>query len=489
MNRWLSWVLLALIVCLGLLLRWHDLGTESYWLDEGISLQSTHLTLPELVKERARNHHPPLYFLLLHWWVARFGDSEAATRSLSLIFGALAPLALFFLGRRLFDEPTALLAALLLALSRFHLHYSQETRSYSLVVLLYLASQYWFWRALREEGWRTKAGYVAATVFLLYTHYIGWYLVLIHNISWALLARRSEAGVKLTARRWLALQGLVFLLVAPWAFSAARSFLSLQKGWWVPEPTAENVWRAVTNFAGSPGLFGLFAPLTVLALLPGWPALRGFLRAPARRDSLILVALWALLPLAVPLLMAAVSASFFVDRYSIGALPAILLLVAAGLRRVKFKLVGAALVATVMVLSWSTLRTYYRDVTREQWREAADLVQSRARAGDLVILYKGFTQPVFAHYLRRTDLEVQPFWPPSLSAGATSVPGLDPLLAGHPRVWLVLAYQDGTGALIVEELARRYRHGAPARFRGVEVIRYRPRRGDGVSQPPPAPGR
>ena len=95
--RWntIGWPLAATIV-VGALLRLINIAAEPYWVDEVLSIDIvTHFpTYGEMFRYlREVEFHPPLYYAVLKSWVAAFGTSEAATRSLSLIFGiAVIPL-------------------------------------------------------------------------------------------------------------------------------------------------------------------------------------------------------------------------------------------------------------------------------------------------------------------------------------------------------------------------------------------------------------
>ena len=86
----------------------------------------------------AEDGSPPLYYMLLGIWVRLFGDSEAATHTLSLVFGlACVPLA-YFAARAVFGRRAGLAAAVLAAIDPFLTYYAQETRMYELEALLSL---------------------------------------------------------------------------------------------------------------------------------------------------------------------------------------------------------------------------------------------------------------------------------------------------------------------------------------------------------------
>ncbi len=126
--------LAAAITIAGGILRVLLLGTKEMWLDETFSVWLAGHSLPELLDWLVTiDQHPPLYYLLLHGWMARFGDWPYAVRLLSALFGTATIPLLYLTGKRLSNSMLGLSAAMLLALSPYHIFYSQETRMYTLL--------------------------------------------------------------------------------------------------------------------------------------------------------------------------------------------------------------------------------------------------------------------------------------------------------------------------------------------------------------------
>lgn len=127
--------LLAGIILLGFMLRIYRIGDKGLWLDEAFSVWMARNSLPELIAWLLRvDQHPPLYYVLLHFWLW-LGDSAAQVRTLSALFGTLTLPIMFLLGRRISGSGVGLTAALILALSPFHVRFAQETRMYALLTL------------------------------------------------------------------------------------------------------------------------------------------------------------------------------------------------------------------------------------------------------------------------------------------------------------------------------------------------------------------
>ena len=131
-HRWRS----AASCCSRSLLRTRDFDV-GFWIDEGLSVGIADRPLSDIPAALRLDGSPPLYYALLHVWMAVFGSSETATHALSLLFAVLAVPAAWWAARGLFgaDAP-AWLAALLAATNPFLTQYAQETRMYALVALL-----------------------------------------------------------------------------------------------------------------------------------------------------------------------------------------------------------------------------------------------------------------------------------------------------------------------------------------------------------------
>src|SRR3954469_22859360 len=90
-------VALALAAAVLLVLRAGMLDT-GYWIDEAISVGIASHPLSEIPGALRQDGSPPLYYLLLHEWMALVGTGEEETRALSLIFAALTVPAAWWAG-------------------------------------------------------------------------------------------------------------------------------------------------------------------------------------------------------------------------------------------------------------------------------------------------------------------------------------------------------------------------------------------------------
>jgi uncharacterized membrane protein len=183
-------LVLFLILLLGWALRLHAIETRSLWADEGWTmLLSKGPGLGTITRTMAHDQHPPLFFMLFRLWRNATGDTELATRYFSVLIGMMAVAGTYQLGRELFNPLAGILAALILALSDLHIDLNQEVRHYSLLATLAVWSSLFYVRWWRRPSRADRIGYVLTSILMLYTHYLGGYILLAQLIHMLLFVR------------------------------------------------------------------------------------------------------------------------------------------------------------------------------------------------------------------------------------------------------------------------------------------------------------
>ncbi|WP_445249499.1 glycosyltransferase family 39 protein [Microcoleus sp. OTE_8_concoct_300] len=91
------------------------------------------------------SNHPPVYFMLAHWWMRLFGPTEDSLvwigRSLPALLGVISVPAIYFLGKFAFSSRlVGQCAAAMMAVSPYSIYLAQEARHYTLGILLVIAS-------------------------------------------------------------------------------------------------------------------------------------------------------------------------------------------------------------------------------------------------------------------------------------------------------------------------------------------------------------
>src|SRR5690606_1131241 len=205
-------VALVAVLLLGWALRLHALDARSLWADEGWTLVLTEGPgLDDVTRTMAADQHPPLFFVAFRVWRTLTGESELALRYFSVLISVVGVAAIYPLGRGLFSPLTGLLAALLLALADLPIDLAQEVRHYGLMATLAIVSSVYYVRVWRRPTRARRIGYVLASLALLYTHYLGAFVLLAQGMHFLRFARGRRRAVD-----GLFLFGAVGLGFLPW---------------------------------------------------------------------------------------------------------------------------------------------------------------------------------------------------------------------------------------------------------------------------------
>ncbi|MEM4782152.1 MAG: glycosyltransferase family 39 protein, partial [Halalkalicoccus sp.] len=470
-------------------------GHVSLRLAEGYSvLADTTRSLPEIVLLPLDKLHLPLYYLILRFWTALFGFSEASLRAPSALFGIASIVAIYLVATRLYDQQVGVLSAALLALSSYHVYYSQEARMYSLFVLLAILSYYWLLRLPEERPRRAAAGYLGTTALLAYTHPFSLFVVLAQNcyVFLALPFGRHET-LTVPLRRWIPLQTALGVLIAPWLALALASSTDDSVGQWIEEPVLSDVlgvlvtylgWGATERelLVGGELLADVRLALLWLVLALALVALsnRALVRSRARRyvpalrrrhdgaaHRALLLVCWVGAPIVVPALLSSVLNPMLVPRYTIPAAAGLFVLLASGIRALRYAHLNVLVALVLVGLLVFPFVGYYAVDHRPQWGPATDYVEANADADDLVLVHEGpHSRYPFFHYFDREDVRAVAV--PNFD----SHPQLQAAVEGEETIWFVHRPPDRTH--VIAELEETHERVERQSYHGVEVTRYEP---------------
>ena len=385
---------LAVILLAAGVLRIINLGSKSIWLDESYRIFLARMDGHDFLQAV---RHPfgansVAYHLVLRYWLL-LGSSEAAIRSLSVMFGLAMVLAIYKLGTELFDWQTGLIAAALAASNALLIEYSQEIGAYTPAALLAVISSVYLWRAVRDNRRGHWIGYGMAATAMLYCHVLCIFVVAAQAGA-AVVARRSK--LRFGAITTMGLVGAAFVPLA-WciAFGVPRPHV------WTTAPGIRDLLHFVIAMGGPDGLL-LSALFLLLVMLSLWYRGDGSLGQDRWRHSLLLM--WALAP---PILLFLMSQwkPLFIPRYLLPSVPPVLLLAAAGLRSVSRKGLGSILIAAVLLVSVYNSALYLRHRSDYQhsddWRDATAYLVRTAQAGDTLLFFYPHERFPFQYYLSR----------------------------------------------------------------------------------------
>jgi len=398
-NQYLG---LFAIVAVAAILRLINLGYESLWSDEAAIATSvrTAESLRELLQSVKRTTGAtPMHELILAAWIP-FGTSEFMLRFPSFLAGVGSVVAIYFLGRRIFNGHVGLLAALLLAFSRFHIRYSQETRFYAIFGLLAICSIIALLRYIERRTPGRWIVLIATHTLCLYSAYFAAFLI----TSEALYATYLLIHGRISRAKNPAVTFKTYFALGVGLALAVVSFLP----WFLYAGVSGQVARGIYTALDARWLMSI---LKALSASSGWSVV-GFLAAffagaaysvRLRRHEGVLLVLVAVLSPFVVLAMINRMGYFFHPRQVFFALPSFLLLVAAGItgaaqllgvlgRRLTTRKLDAVFAWTIAAAVFVPLDAFdlqqYYNTHRPDWKHgAAYLLDRNVGKRDIVVLY------------------------------------------------------------------------------------------------------
>lgn len=135
-----STVIILFIIVIGLRVLFMN---TAFWYDEACSWFSAKQSFPLGIMDNLLHldlQHTPLYFMLLHFWMIIFGDSEIAIRVLSLIFGIATVPVVYFAAKKIIPSYAAIAACFIAAVSPVLVFFSVEARMYPIVIFMVMLS-------------------------------------------------------------------------------------------------------------------------------------------------------------------------------------------------------------------------------------------------------------------------------------------------------------------------------------------------------------
>jgi 4-amino-4-deoxy-L-arabinose transferase-like glycosyltransferase len=438
-----------LLVLIAFALRLYRLDYQSIWRDEGVSLHLAASSISAILANRAGDVHPPLYFILLHFWTKLAGFSELSARFFSLFFGLLLVPSLYCVVRKIFGAGTELAATAIVAFSPLYVVYSQEVRVYAMLPLLYLFIIYRLYQLAqgKELTWGRGLELAALEVLCLHLHYFSIFAMAYANLFLAMLWLKGHRGINL--RRWFPSQVLVALACAPWAWMVIESWMTEGPpksyfGGFAPQrginpfEVASIVWHFSNGGYDLRGhrLFAFLSSLLAAAIVV---ALALALRADDRRHQTLITLCHWMAPLGMAfavlwwkLMVAPRYIIMFTVPFFVLLGRAIVVSIDAG---GPARLAGAFLALTLVATYALGLRIAFFDYFKDDVRGMVEYLEPLSGADDVIIVH-----PIdySIEYYYRGDAPIAMIDPDS----AQGVASLEEALRGRRRAFL--AWPSGT---------------------------------------------
>lgn len=366
------------VLAAALILRLYHLGFRDFWYDEVASFYYSQHPL--------NNWNPPLYWILLHFWIKVFGASEFSLRFPSLLFSLISVFLVYLLGKRLFSPRAGIYAAVFMAFSPFHIQYAQEARPYSLSLYLGILSTYMLFMALTERKERFWLAFVLVTAAGFYSNINYYHIFLL--IAQAVCALTLLRGKGARVFFYLLFPVLSFL---PWAPNFIEKFNWIKNGdfWWISQPKWETIYETIKRFdfrdyAVISQSYNFAATAIVILLLAS--LLLALKSLKEKHGNVMLCLVMLILPMALIFIISRMLLPVYLIRGLIILSPYYYIILALGLSNLKTRWLKAVMAGLLVFFYCEGAHRYFSgDGVKKHFKEAAGFLADNIKQGEIVI--------------------------------------------------------------------------------------------------------
>lgn len=360
----------------------------SLWRDEAFSYLLAKKNVLEIILLTIKDFTPPLYYLILHFWMKIFGHTEIALRILSLCFFWATLYVMFLFMTKIFKiKPLlACIFLFLFAANPFLHYYAFEARAYTM--LAFFGTLAFYLLRIKKYNW-----YTLVVILGLYTHYC-MVLVMVSQVLYVFLKDKKHL------LRFVKQNGIAILAYIPWILFFIMQKTFVNTSFWIVAPPFK-------TFFNIPGIiytgyevdFGLFdkqiflVSLFIMAIIIPGVVLNN---KSTKNNENIFLGIWAF---AAPVLAFFLSyiKPFFLPRYLIFANPGMLLLIIYGMRRIPKKLAVVVFLMLFLITSvYGILQIRYRE--KENIRQVIKEIKYLAKPNDLIYVTNELHYHVVQYY-------------------------------------------------------------------------------------------
>ena len=387
-------LILGILLFLGLLTRFFNIGYQSIWIDEGSTFYFSHYSWEAFWDIAEPNS--PVYYRMEGLFLDLFGQNEFALRFTSAVAGAFSIPLIYILSMRLFDSrPVALVSAALLLLSPICLFYGQDARGYMPVLLLFIIQIMVLLKAMdsgMNRYWLLFSVVSALQFTMQYTGIMATFTLYVCAAYRCLKDGFSKDRYRVPKQ--ILWSGLLFLLlVSPlmvkYLYDNTYVITESHRWFWCFVGIEYTINHLNDLLFGVPFSF-ILLPLAVLG---------AYLCFRKDRDSSVILCIIMFLPLFI-LTMESLKSNV-TPRYALWSTVGFYLMIPYGIheldsRGLLNRKTLVAVMAVLLVFAAAILPIYYTEVTKEDFRTGAGVLKDNVEPGDLVLYAIGTENPVYA---------------------------------------------------------------------------------------------
>ena len=374
--------------------KFSHVGSRDISLDEPFTIFHAQDSMINIVKLPGQNEpNPPLFMLLLHFWIKLFGISAHSVRSLPILFNALTAVYLFLIGKRFFNFWTGITASTLFIFSTYHFFFGADTRTYSMISCVTASSLFYLYALRKQPELKTNIiGFIISDLVLIYGHYFGWFVI----FSQFLFISFNFTHKKFLKKAIIAIV-ITFLAYIPMFAILWKQFFISKEGTWVTPPQTSEYIQQIRWFMNSD------KGLNVLMIILAIGIVISLIKKPEKelhKDALLLL-LWWIVPYSL-MFFISYKIPMFTNRYILFNSIGFYLFAAFTVNLLFQKIRFAGPAASLILIVFMYLKMFTGDFAPRHIKESANNIRLKMDNKTSIVIFPYWADLGFVYYYDRS---------------------------------------------------------------------------------------
>ncbi len=390
---------LIVLTVIGFFLRFYNLGFNSLWLDEASTNTFAVMSIPDIWKATAGGEfNPPLFYWIEHLMLI-LGNNEVVLRFVPALLGVLTIPLIYFAGKEFMDRNVGIIAAAAFAFSPFLIFYSQEARSYSMMLFFVAFALVFYFKALKNNDLKNWALFGVLSALAFWSHFYA-FVIIASLILYALFLQIRNFKKNIQNLKMIALSIVLFVILCfPLILLAIQLFATRTSS--APAFGIQGLGIISETFRELSGFSDISMFLLLILFIIG--VIQAFLID--KNKGIFLVTLTFLtfvisFILSYKMPMVPRYLIFFNTVFFIGIAISYKLFYSL----INNRGIVYGFIAILLIISVPMLVNYYSGYSKEDWRGFSGQIQQMTKPGDIVVVVPGYiSQPLNYYYANASD--------------------------------------------------------------------------------------
>ena len=371
--------------------KYINAGSRDICLDEPFTIFHAQDSLKNILLLPTQDEpNPPLFMIILHYWIKLFGNGPFSVRVIPIFFNALTTIFLYFAGKKFGGFWSGIIASGLFLFSTYHFFFGGETRAYSMLSCATAATLYFYLSVVKNPEKKINTiALIIANLFLVYSHYFGWFIIFAQFLA-GFLYLKDKRGI----RNLLISFGVTGILYIPMARILIKQFISSStKGTWLGPPAKSEYINQIKWFLNSERGF-----ITVIILI-GLGILVTLITKtkPAKWKEVVVMFMWWFVPYSIMFFISE-KIPMFTNRYILFTTIGLYTFIGSVIYLLYQKTRLLLPIITILVCGISFQKMETNNFAIREIKKSTDYTRTKFNSETLVLIFPQWANLGFTYY-------------------------------------------------------------------------------------------